>query len=271
MKTEVSTDASGVKPPTAQAFRGIAKYYDLLMRDIPYAEWKNYVFQLVTSVGGAERCRPGARILDVACGTGTYAILLAQLGYQVTGVDLSADMIHEATRKAAKLGLPVRFHVQDVAELNVEANYYDLCTCLFDSLNYITDASRLCEGFRRIHAALKPGGYLVFDLNTTLALRDRLFDQEDLRATSPIRYLWRSQFDEETRMCTVTMDFWVREGDCCHHLREVHRQRAYEDAEVQDLLQKAGFAHVQSYEAYSFRRPTRRTDRVFYVARKDLP
>ena len=52
-------------------------------------------------------CKPGAKILDVGCGTGFLALLLAQLGYNVTGIDLSDTMRAAATRKANQMGLNI--------------------------------------------------------------------------------------------------------------------------------------------------------------------
>jgi ubiquinone/menaquinone biosynthesis C-methylase UbiE len=52
-------------------------------------------------------CKPGAKILDVGCGTGFLSLLLAQLGYNVTGIDLSDTMRAEATRKANQMGLDI--------------------------------------------------------------------------------------------------------------------------------------------------------------------
>jgi len=78
-----------------------------------------------------------------------------------------------------------RFYAQDIAELHLpdEPPFeppFDLALCLFDSLNYITDPTKLSQVFLRTFAHVRSGGYFVFDLNSELALRERLFDQDNL-------------------------------------------------------------------------------------------
>ncbi len=249
------------------SFVSIAPYYDILMRDIPYASWKRYVYELVAAEGKREILAPNARILDLACGTGTLALMVAADGYNVTGVDISAEMIEEARRKLSATELPAEFVVQDAASLDVGEQVYALCFSLFDSLNYVTDPEDLQEAFRRVHKALVGNGLFVFDLNTPFALRARMFDQHELGKDAPIRYVWTSSFDEATSLCTVRMDFWVDRADGeVEHISETHVQRAYEDEDITSMLAEAGFARISAYHAYTFAKPTPRTDRVFYAA-----
>lgn len=250
------------------SFGAIAPHYDVLMRDIPYSLWRQYLLNLVVLNGKQDLLREDARILDVACGTGTLSLLFAKDGYHVTGVDLSEPMVNEARRKAEEAGLPVEFLVQDVAELDVGSATYDFCVSVFDSLNYVTDPQRLQQAFARVYNALKPGGLFIFDINTPLALRKHMFDQEDVAPGEPVRYMWRSQFDESTRLCTVSMEFWVNTSEGEKHVVETHVQRAYENREIETYLRASGFDRVRVYHAYTFDPPKPSSDRVFFVAHR---
>lgn len=254
--------------PAANAFSKIARHYDILMRDVPYARWKRYVLDLVALNGGSSSLRPGAKVLDLACGTGTFALMLARHGYRVVGVDVSEPMIREARRKAAANHLDVELMVQDAAALDLPASSFVLCTSLFDSLNYIVDPAKLESAFERVCRCLVPDGFFVFDLNTPMALRMRMFDQEDLDPCQPIRYRWRSHFDEATRLCVVRMQFWVGWGAEEAYFEEVHIQRAHDAEEVHSLLREAGFGAIRVYHAYSLAAATPASDRVFYLARR---
>lgn len=250
-----------------QAFSRIAPYYDALMRDIPYRRWRDYVAALVQLAGRQQILSERLPVLDLACGTGTLTLEYARDGHRVVGVDISPDMIAVARQKAAARQLPAEFRVGDAAELSEEPGAFGLCISLFDSLNYVTDPARLQESFRRVRKVLMDGGLFIFDLNTSVALERRMFDQEDLTPGESVRYRWRSTYDPATRLCRVNMEFWVRNADGTEDsFVEVHWQRAYSDDEVRHMLSAAGFVRVTGYEAYRLKPPGPQSDRIFYVA-----
>ncbi len=244
----------------SEPFEAVAPYYDLLMQNIPYLWWMHYVETLLDYFD-----RPAQKVLDLCCGTGNLSELLAINGYEVVGVDRSAAMIAQAKRKAQENRSGVRYYVQDAAELEL-GETFDLIVSLFDSLNNITEPARFAEAMRRAYRHLNPHGVFIFDLNTEYAFVRKLFDQTQLDERAPLRYRWRSQYDKATRLCTVHMEFWVREGETERYFTEVHTQRAYSEQEVRTMLYEAGFPEVHLFDAYTLHPPERRSDRVFYVA-----
>ncbi len=246
------------------AFVAVAPLYDLLMTGVPYQEWDVYLQQLLE----LRKLAP-QRILDLACGTGTVSELLAARGYKVTGVDLAPGMIAEARRKAEEKNLAVDYYVQDAAELDLTGEKYDLCVSLFDSLNYIVEPERLQQAIMRVAAHLETGGLFIFDLNTEYALKRHFFDQDNLAYNERLRYDWDSQYDDATRRCRVRMRFWYREDDGQDRaFEEIHWQYAYRMDEILKMLHHAGFSHIDTYQAYTLRSPTRSADRIFYIAEK---
>jgi SAM-dependent methyltransferase len=106
------------------SYQGLhARYYDALYADKPYAEEAAFVHGLL----GA----PGGRLLDVACGTGRHAAAFAQLGYQVTGVDLNPALIDHGRSNVPE----ARFEVADMRDLDL-GERFDAVTCLFDAIGY---------------------------------------------------------------------------------------------------------------------------------------
>ncbi len=241
-------------------FSAVATYYDLLMQSIPYLWWMHYVETLLDYFD-----RPAQKVLDLCCGTGNLSELMAMSGYTVVGVDRSAAMIEQARRKAQENRSSVRYYVQDAAELEL-GETFDLIVSLFDSLNNITAPARFAEAMRRAYQHLNSNGVFIFDLNTEYAFVRKFFDQTQLDERAPLRYRWRSQYDKATRLCTVQMEFWVREGETERYFTEVHTQRAYSEQEVRTMLYDAGFPEVHLFDAYTLHPPERRSDRVFYVA-----
>jgi ubiquinone/menaquinone biosynthesis C-methylase UbiE len=252
---------------SAPAFVDVAPLYDQLMQTVPYSEWVIYLHRLLE-----ERRAQPRQALDLACGTGNVTELLAAEGYKMVGVDLAPGMIAQARRKAAERHLDIEYHVQDAAELDLPGPRFDLCVSLFDSLNYITDPTRLAAAMGRVAAHLTRNGLFIFDLNSEFALINNFFDQGNLGSDDPLRYDWKSDYDPETRLCRVHMMFWHRQPDGTdRYFEEEHWQFAYRESEIVEMLRDAGFDQIAVYKAYTLRSPVRTSDRIFYVARKANP
>ncbi|HUT75618.1 MAG TPA: class I SAM-dependent methyltransferase [Armatimonadota bacterium] len=240
------------------AFTSVAPYYDALMSNVPYDMWADYIEEIFEHLRVTPR-----RILDIATGTGSVAILLAERGYQVTGVDLSAPMLEQARRKARERVLDLQFLQRDAAELSFPPASFDAAICLYDSFNYLLEPARLQSAFDGAATALAAGGPLIFDLNTVRSLEQELFTQQSLSPEREVRYSWRSRWDAAARLARVDMEFWADDGV---HFEETHYQRGYTEAEVTAMLERAGFILEGVFEAYTFLPAGPRTERAFYVA-----
>ncbi|HEU5104143.1 MAG TPA: class I SAM-dependent methyltransferase, partial [Roseiflexaceae bacterium] len=129
-----------------------------------------------------------ARVLDLACGTGEAAQVFARAGCDVAGVDRSYAMLEIARGKARDAGHGIEFVQSDIRDLltkdarpttkddrlhtdirssfAIRPSSIDLVTCYYDSLNYMLDDGDLDRVFAGAAGLLRPGGYMVFDLNT---------------------------------------------------------------------------------------------------------
>jgi SAM-dependent methyltransferase len=104
----------------------------------------------------------GANVLDVGCGWGRHALLLAEAGLEVTGVDLSPAALIAAAASAREAGLSIRWESRDMRVLGFEAEF-DAALSLFSSLGYFLSDDedlRVLQGIRR---ALRPGGLLLLE------------------------------------------------------------------------------------------------------------
>lgn len=239
-------------------FKLIAEYYDDLMAGVPYRLWVGYLEQILKRLDYHPHT-----ILDVACGTGNVSEILSKAGYDVVGIDIAPDMIEIAKSKQSK----VEYYVQDVSELDL-GRKFDLAISLFDSLNYITDVEKLARGIKRVGEHLNDGGIFIFDVNTVYALAHHFFDQANLSDEHYPKYVWNSEYDHSTRICRVNMVFEVIENGERKQFREVHVQRGHSLEELSGMLIRAGFEVLDIFHAYKFKKPTRRSDRVFFIARK---
>jgi len=238
------------------SFGPIANHYDLLMSAVPYRMWAEYL-KLLHEI---QKVQPH-HLLDACCGTGTVAELLTADGYQVTGFDLSEKMIQVAKVKAKGKNLNIDYHVADATALQLP-DKYDAAYSFFDSFNYITDLEGFRQAIQGCANHLKPGGSLIFDLNTAYAFEANLFTQKELHKKASIKYDWVGSYDKDSRQIEVKMDFW-RDGE---HFQEVHKQRAHSDEEVRQALADAGFEEILAFDSYSLGKPRKKSDRIHYAA-----
>lgn len=239
------------------SFTVVAPFYDRLMAPVPYRMWVSYYLLLL-----AQQDIKPKRVLDVCCGTGTMCELLSsEEGMQMTGFDLSPNMIEQAREKARLAMMDIRYEVMDAATFDLNATFQGAFS-FFDSLNYITDPNKLQAAFHRVADHLEPGASWIFDLNTAYAFEARMFDQKHVKKNAAVRYDWRSDWDPESRIIKVSMQFWTDEGE----FEEVHVQRAHSEEEVRSMLAAAGFVEVKVYNSYTLNPPRAKSDRVHFTA-----
>ena len=247
---------SGKSPVEVNSFTEVAAHYDELMKLVPYRMWVGYYLLLLSH----QNAHPKT-ILDVCCGTGTMCDLLTREGYRMSGVDLSAEMIREAKKKAGRNRQEIDYYVGDAANFDL-GQQFDAALSFFDSLNNIIDKDKLRAAFKQIAKHVKPGGSFIFDVNTAYAFETDLFDQESLKQSNKLRYQWKGDWDPHTRLITVTMKFW-KNGE---EFQEVHQQRAYSDEELRTMLEEAGFEEIRAFHSYTLNPPRHKSDRLHYCA-----
>ena len=117
-------------------YTAFASVYDRLMADVDYLAWARFYHELMERYGV-----PRGKVCECACGTGSITIALSKMGYQMTGVDLSPDMLFEASQKARRTGAMIPFVRQDMRRLHLH-RCMDAVLCTNDGLNYLKDACR---------------------------------------------------------------------------------------------------------------------------------
>lgn len=243
------------------AYEALAASYDRLTNDVDYAAVAEFARTLWEQAGLKPR-----RIADLACGTGSVTVLLAQQGYQVVGVDLSQEMLTMAWEKCAELPNPPLLIHQPLQELQL-ARGVDVAFCGLDSLDYITEPTDCREAVRRVYKALNPGGMFIFDVNTPEKLRamdGQVFLDED----DDVYCVWRGSFDEASRICSYGMDLFQRQGKVWHRSFEEHREYAYTRQELEEYLQDAGFTDIHVYGDRTMEAPAPGEQRIYFTARK---
>jgi SAM-dependent methyltransferase len=249
---------------TSQPFSSLARVYDAIFSDVEYDDWCAFTLDQLSADWAGERLEPSqVRVLDLACGTGASTVPYVGCGFDVTGVDASADMLEVARAKLPE----VAFVRQNFLELDL-AWHFHLVTCVFDSLNNLTEPRDLERTFERVFAHLEVGGWFVFDCNTRLGVRDLWddgrFEGEVITDDGSVRFVWEHEFLEDRQLGQVTARCWG-EG---FSFSEVHLERGYDPGELSAMLERAGFAEVRCLEYPDAEVPTPESPRVWVFAQK---
>jgi len=243
------------------AYHNLAVSYDRLTNDVDYGATVDFYYEILKREGLSPRSA-----VDLACGTGSVAVLLAQKELRVTAVDLSEEMLTVARQKAMTLENQPLFLCQNLKDLYLPRGV-DLAVCALDSLDYITDPADCAEAIRRVYKVLNPGGIFIFDVNTPEKLRamdGQVFLDED----EDVYCVWRGEFDEETNICSYGMDLFQRRGSLWERSFEEHREYAYSQEQLVGYLKNAGFTHIAVYGDRRFTAPEAGEQRIYIKARK---
>ncbi len=243
------------------AYHELAYSYDRLTNDVNYPAVVDFYFEILRREGLQPRTA-----VDLACGTGSVALLLAGRGLQVTAVDMSEEMLCVASQKAQEQDLHPMFVCQKLQELRLPRGV-DLAVCALDSLDYITEPAHCAEAIRRVYKALNPGGCFIFDVNTPEKLRamdGQIFLDED----EDVFCLWRGEFDEKSNICSYGMDLFQKKGELWHRSFEEHREYAYSARQLTEYLKTAGFTSIEVFADRRFAPPAENEQRIYMKARK---
>lgn len=241
-------------------YNGFAEIYDQLMTNVDYNGWADFYRSMMAAYGIR-----GGKICECACGTGNLTIPLQKLGFQVTGIDLSQEMLWIAAQKAREAGIGIPFVRQDMRQLRLHRPMDAvLATC--DGVNYLMTDEDLLSFFKAAYAALKPGGGLFFDVSTPHKLRNILGNQIICEDTDEITYFWQNRYSDKTETVDMHLCFFVKqENGSYKRIDEEQKQKAHTAGKLQLLMQQAGFVEIRAFGNASLS-PAKETERRWHFA-----
>lgn len=250
------------------AYSGFAQIYDAYMHPEDYDRWFDGVQELIREHG-----LPTKRVLELACGSGTFSIRLAKAGYDVIGLDLAEEMLMIAKDKALAERVKIGFFQQDMTayELNQK---FETVMSICDGMNYVLDDQGMVSLFERVQASLIEGGLFIFDISTYFKLKYILGESTIAESQDDSAFIWENFYDEETDILSFELSVFTEENGLYKRMDEVHEQRAYRMKELIDLSEKH-FDLVtvvnDSFEPVdmkSYDEENTENERLFFVLRK---
>lgn len=243
------------------SYRCFAQFYDSLTENIPYRKRGEYFHALFCEYG-----LPGRIVLDLACGTGSLTEEMASLGYDMIGVDGSAEMLSEAMNKKYDNQSSTLYLCQDMTDLDLYGTI-DGCVCALDSLNHVTDFEALNRIFSRVSLFLAPGGVFLFDVNTVYKHEQILSDRAYVYDLDDVCCVWQNSVCHD-RTVDITLDFFARLEDGLYEREtEMFSERAYTHEEICALIEQNGLVLLDCFAGDTKNPPDGTTQRVVYAAR----
>ncbi|TGK30909.1 class I SAM-dependent methyltransferase [Leptospira gomenensis] len=251
-------------------FGKYSEYYDLLYKDKNYELEVSYVDSLIKSYKADSKS-----VLELGCGTGKHALLLTQKGYEVTGVDISPQMLAEAERRKAETGSGVfpKFVQGDVRTVRVSSRF-DVVLSLFHVMSYQTSNKDILAAFETASLHSNSGSIFIFDVWYGPAVLSqipetrikRLFD-EKIHVTR----LAESKVIHEKNIVEVDYEVWIRRKNTnsLELIQEKHPMRYFFNPELELLLAQNGFEILRSEEWLTGKDPGTGTWGVVFVVRKN--
>ncbi|WP_077330210.1 class I SAM-dependent DNA methyltransferase [Virgibacillus siamensis] len=217
------------------SYQKLANLYDKLMDDAPYNQWIEFTGEIFSRTGSDVQT-----IADLGCGTGQIASLLAHEGYDVIGVDNSADMLSVAQQRAQQENLAIQWIQQDLRQLQGLQNL-DAAVSYCDVINYITDEDEVRTVFERVAKSLKPGGLFLFDIHSVNHVEQFYVNQTFADVQDDVSYIWFCTPGENQGEMYHDLTFFVSDGEKYDRFEELHHQQTYYVEFYKKLLHESGF------------------------------
>lgn len=236
----------------------LAGHYDDLQMNGDTASWCPYIYDLIT-----EFCGSGpVSVTDLGCGTGVITNYLASKGMNVTGVDLSPDMLAVAS-SGDETGT--------VSWICADITSYEgpLCRCFIstmDTVGHITDSGALKGMFSTVSELLEPGGVFILDTTTKHHFEVSLGENVFYEDYDDFTLLWVNHYDKENKINHAELTlFELCEDDLYERYDGELTARYYSPEEIIDMAENAGLKRLAVFGELNREEPSDTDERIFFV------
>lgn len=252
-----------------ESYSAICSVYDDINKSVDYKAFADLY----------ERCfadfmkEKPSLVLDLGCGTGVMTEELDTRGYDMTGIDLSPDMLCIAKDRAYDKGREnnILYLLQDMTAFELYGTV-DACVCTLDGMNYLTADGDIEKTLACVHNYLVPDGLFVFDVSSryrfekVYANNTFVYDGE----VDGYKYFctWQNMYDRESELCEFSLTVF-NETDKKGYIRsdELQYQRMYTEEFLREKLIESGFEVCAVYGDCNGKTASEEDERLFLVAK----
>lgn len=206
----------------------------------------------------------GSKILDVPCGQGRHAHLLAEAGYDVDGLDYSEHLLEIARKRGT--GRTLRYTEGDMRKMPARwRGRFDAVINLFTSFGFFTDPADDVKVIREFARVLKPDGVLLWHGGSRDGVMSRFLSRDWWQANDGTMIAHERSFDPLSGVLTIESS-WRNAATRPGH--RSHRIRLYTATRLAELCAEAGLIVEQSYDSFQDKPLSRVSGEMMLVARK---
>lgn len=227
-----------------EQYTSIAEVYDRLNYGCDYVALADY---LGKEIRENEKSKTEL-VLDLACGTGKLTLLLRDMGFDMTGVDISEDMLSVAREECYKREISdVLWLCQDMKDFELFGTV-DACVCSLDSINYLTKISDVKKCFSLVYNYLIPDGVFIFDINTPHRFKNLYGKNDFVLESEDSLCAWQNHYDEKSKICHFYLSIFTENQDGTYtRSDEVQKEKCYSRRQIERALTDTGFEILGVY------------------------
>ncbi len=240
------------------SYEALACIYDRINGNAykPYAEMLDKLFKLADI--------EVREVLDLGCGTGGITAILADMGYDMIGLDVSPEMLNLA--REANYGKNTLLLCQDMCEFELYGTVQAIYSS-FDCLNYITKNKDLQQVFVLARNYLEAGGLFIFDVNSEYRYKNVYDGKSYVYEFEDSLTVWRSEYDEKSRECIFEIDMFIEEEDGSYsRYSESQTQRLHTRDEILKLAEGFSLVSVTGGKGFD---GCEESDKEYYILKKN--
>ena len=245
------------------SYNSFASVYDELTLNVDYKNRAEYVQSILNRYGITD-----GLLLDLACGTGSMAVELSKMGYEVIATDASPDMLMEAQNKAYDNEQSIMFLCQRMEETDLYGTVRAV-VCALDSINHLPDYDTMAKTFDVLKNFVDDGGIMVFDVNTLYKHRNVLGNNTFVYDEKNVFCVWQNHLLQDERTVNINLDFFCKNGELYERFNENFNETAFTDEEITSAVESAGFRVLERLADMTENKPDDTTERIYYVIRRE--
>lgn len=243
----------------------LSEYYDFLQGDIDTKAWAEYVHALII-----KHCSSNSEdtpvLCDLGCGTGKTTLEFVNLGYDITGIDNSANMLTKAMEQTGE-DVKATWVMQDITEFEF-CGQADVFVSLLDTINHITNPDKVRNMLSGVSKYLKPGGVFIFDVGSRKHFEETLGDNIFYQDYDNFTLFWENEYSNQMSVSNLTI-FYSKDAENYKRVDGKIREKYYSIDVISQMAEANGLKLAGVYGDLSEDEPADEDERIFIVLKRE--